>query len=141
MGTGSSVSSEARIARVEWAKKGVNADELQTFLNSQYSYTKEVVERFFKHNLTNPEDANWLGEAVEFTPSLAGLRNADGHRAIDCAVLPACKRAMQAALHRTMEKAKTKAKVRRLLCPTPTSHLPGLILTHNPNPCLTLTRA
>ena len=86
-------------------------------------------------------NVDWLGEAVEFTPSLAGLRNADGHRAIDCAVLPACKRAMQAALHRTMEKAKAKAKVRRLLRPTPTSHLPGLTLTHNPNPCLTLTRA
>ena len=101
MGTGSSVSSEARIARVEWAKKGVNADELQTFLNSQYSYTKEVVKRFFKHNLTNPEDANWLGEAVEFTPSLAGLTNSGGSRAIDVAEA-ACKREMQAGLHRAL---------------------------------------
>ena len=120
-------------------RKEVKADDLQTFLVN-HTYKAKVVECFFATNLTNIADADWLGEAVEFTPSLAGLRNADGDRAIDCAV-PACKRAMQAALHRTMEKAKTKAKVRRLLCPTPTSHLPGLILTHNPNPCLTLTPA
>ena len=68
----------------------MNADELQTFLNIPYEYTKEVVERFFKHNLKTEADAEWLGEAVEFTPALAVLKNAKGDRAIDYAV-PACK--------------------------------------------------
>ena len=89
-----------------WEKKDVPAHELQTFLNTPpYNvvgwWGDGVVERFFKHNLTKPEDANWLGEAVEFTPSLAGLTNSGGSRAIDVAE-EACKQAMQAGLHRAL---------------------------------------
>ena len=109
-------------------RKEVKADDLQTFLVN-HTYKAKVVECFFATNLTNIADADWLGEAVEFTPSLAGLRNADGDRAIDCAV-PACMHKMQAGLHRAMN-TEAAAKVRRLCY---LQHLPDLTLAHtNPN--------
>eukprot|EP00964_Phaeocystis_antarctica_P090471 scaffold57876_cov62-Phaeocystis_antarctica.AAC.5 len=56
-----------------------------------------AVPAFFKFILTDAVHAAWLGEAVEATPSLARLTDADGRRAIDVAH-SVCKRAMQAAL-------------------------------------------
>ena len=56
-----------------------------------------AVPAFFKSILTDAAHAAWLGEAVKATPSLAGLTDADGRRAIDVAH-SACKQAMQAAL-------------------------------------------
>ena len=52
---------------------------------------------FFETILTDAAHAAWLGEAVKAAPSLAGLTDADGRRAIDVAH-SACKQAMQAAL-------------------------------------------
>ena len=58
-----------------------------------------AVPPFFRSILTNAVHADWLGEAVKATPSLAGLTDADGRRAIDVVVAhSACKQAMQATL-------------------------------------------
>jgi len=54
------------------------------------------VPTFFKSILTDAAYAAWLGEAVKAAPSLAGLTDADGRRAIDVAH-STCKQAMQAA--------------------------------------------
>ena len=47
----------------------VEADQLYTFLLKN----PNSIGVFFKQNLQNEKDAAWLREAVEFTPSLAGL--------------------------------------------------------------------
>ena len=95
-------------------KKKVNAKDLYSFLdNHRFRWT--VVGRFFDFNLQNEADADWLGEAGEFEPKLAGLKNSKGERAIDRAV-PACMHKMRAGLHRAMN-AKAEAKVRRLCYP------------------------
>eukprot|EP00964_Phaeocystis_antarctica_P020389 scaffold11271_cov63-Phaeocystis_antarctica.AAC.6 len=55
-----------------------------------------AVPPFFKSILTDAARANWLHEAVKATPSLAGLTDTDGRRAIDVAY-SVCTQAMQAA--------------------------------------------
>ena len=57
-----------------------------------------AVPSFFTDFLTNPDHAEWLGEAVKATPSLAGLTDAEGHHATDAAH-SACKQAMQTLSH------------------------------------------
>ena len=70
-------------------------DQLHAFLLAN----PLAVPPFFKSILTDTARANWLYEAVKATPSLAGLTDADGRRAIDVVVAhSACKQAMQATL-------------------------------------------
>ena len=68
-------------------------DQLHAFLLAN----PLAVPPFFKSILTDAARANWLYEAVKATPSLAGLTDTDGRRAIDVAH-SVCKQAMQAAL-------------------------------------------
>ena len=89
--------------------KTLNSDQVYSFLGpldplgSKYEYW---IKGFFKYSLKNDprcpgNNAEWLGEAVEFTPELAVLLNSEGKRAIDCAE-PECKREMQAGLQRAL---------------------------------------
>ena len=83
-------------------EKEVNSDQVYSFLGGGDSTGKEGwIKGFFVHNLLVKDYAEWLGEAVEFTPKLAVLNNSEGKHAIDCAA-PECKRAMQDGLHRAL---------------------------------------
>eukprot|EP00964_Phaeocystis_antarctica_P016637 scaffold9159_cov44-Phaeocystis_antarctica.AAC.3 len=85
------VAAYARLLIVEPRKD--TPGQLHAFLHAN----PLMVTVFLKHIVTDAAHAAWLGEAVKATPSLAGLTDADGRRAIDVAH-SACKQAMQAAL-------------------------------------------
>eukprot|EP00964_Phaeocystis_antarctica_P067964 scaffold41172_cov54-Phaeocystis_antarctica.AAC.2 len=85
------VAAYARLLIVEPHKD--TTDQLHAFLLAN----PLALPTFLKHIVTDATHAVWLGEAVKAAPSLAGLTDADGRRAIDVAH-SACKQAMQAAL-------------------------------------------
>ena len=84
------VAAYARLLIVEPRKDA--PDQLHAFLLAN----PLAVPPFFKSILTDAARANWLHEAVKATPSLAGLTDTDGRRAIDVAY-SVCTQAMQAA--------------------------------------------